>query len=85
MFFLKISSNSEITLYTKTVCPKCLLVKSELKRAGVTPVLINIEHNENAKQTIIDNGFLSVPVIQCQNEFMGDIREILLVIEASME
>ena len=40
-------------LYTKTICPKCLWVKSELQRAGLEVEIINIEQNEQAKQTII--------------------------------
>ena len=38
-------------LYTKTICPKCLLVKSELQRAGLEADIINIDEDEQAKQT----------------------------------
>ncbi|UZN00624.1 glutaredoxin [Lysinibacillus sp. MHQ-1] len=44
-------------LYTKTICPKCLWVKSELQRAGLEAEIVNIDHDEQAKQTIIDAGF----------------------------
>jgi len=44
-------------LYTKTICPKCLWVKSELQRVGIEAEIVNIDHDEKAKQTIIDAGF----------------------------
>ena len=68
-------------LYTKTICPKCLWVKSELQRAGLEVEIMNIDHNEQAKQTIIDAGFLSVPVLEFNKKFIGDVKEIVSQIE----
>ena len=68
-------------LYTKTICPKCLWVKSELQRAGLEVEIVNIDHHEQAKQTIIDAGFLSVPVLEFNEKFIGDVKEIVSQIE----
>lgn len=68
-------------LYTKTVCPKCLWVKSELQQNGVEAEIINIDHNVEAKQKIVDGGFLSVPVLEMNGEFIGDVKEIISRIE----
>ncbi|MDM5332186.1 glutaredoxin [Ureibacillus composti] len=68
-------------LYTKTICPKCLWVKSELQRAGIDAEVINIDHNEQARQAIVDAGFLSVPVLEKNGQFVGDVKEIVSQIE----
>ena len=68
-------------LYTKTICPKCMWVKAELQNAGIEVEMINIDHNEEAKQTILAKGFLSVPVFEINGEFIGDVKEIISKIE----
>lgn len=68
-------------LYTKTICPKCLWVKSELQRAGIDAEVVNIDHNEQARQAIVDAGFLSVPVLEKNGQFIGDVKEIVSQIE----
>ncbi|MGE7666773.1 glutaredoxin family protein [Ureibacillus composti] len=68
-------------LYTKTICPKCLWVKSELQRAGIDAQVINIDHNEQARLAIVDAGFLSVPVLEKNGQFIGDVKEIVSQIE----
>jgi len=68
-------------LYTKTICPKCLWVKSELQRAGIDAEVINIDHNEQARQAIVDAGLFSVPVLEKNGQFIGDVKEIVSQIE----
>lgn len=68
-------------LYTKTICPKCLWVKSELQNAGLEADIINIDHDEQAKQKIIDAGFLSVPVLEVDGKLIGDVKEVISQIE----
>lgn len=68
-------------LYTKTICPKCLWVKSELQRAGLEAEVINIDQDEQARQIIIDAGFFSVPIIEFEGKFIGDVKEIVSKIE----
>lgn len=68
-------------LYTKTICPKCMWVKSELLRAGLEVEVVNIDHDEQAKTKIIDAGFLTVPVFEYDGELLGDVQEIVSKIE----
>ncbi|MEG0383126.1 glutaredoxin [Solibacillus cecembensis] len=68
-------------LYTKTICPKCLWVKSELQNAGLEAEIINIDHDEQAKQKIIDAGLLSVPILEVDGMFIADVKEIIAQIE----
>lgn len=68
-------------LYTKTICPKCMWVKSELQRAGLEVEVVNIDHDEQAKTKIIDAGFLTVPVFEYDGELLGDVQEIVSKIE----
>ncbi|GGG16916.1 hypothetical protein GCM10007425_09090 [Lysinibacillus alkalisoli] len=68
-------------LYTKTICPKCLWVKSELENAGLAADLVNIDHDEEAKQAIVNAGFLSVPVLEADGKMIGDVKEIVSHIE----
>jgi len=70
-------------LYTKTICPKCLWVKSELQRVGLEAEIINIDHDEQAKQRIMEAGFLSVPVLEWEGKFIGDVKEVISQIELS--
>ena len=68
-------------LYTKTICPKCLLVKSELSQVGLEAELINIDHDEQAMLIITAAGFSSVPILEINGEFIGDVPTILNTIE----
>ncbi|MEK4426475.1 glutaredoxin family protein [Solibacillus sp. FSL K6-1523] len=68
-------------LYTKTICPKCLWVKSELQNAGLEAEIINIDHDEQAKQKIMEAGLLSVPVLEVDGTFTADVKEIIAQIE----
>ena len=68
-------------LYTKTICPKCLWVKSELSQVGLEAEFINIDHDEQAMSKIIAAGFSSVPILEINGEFIGDVPTILNRIE----
>lgn len=69
-------------LYTKTVCPKCLWVKSELSQVGIDAELINIDQNAEAYEKITSAGFASVPILEWNGELIGDVPQILAKIEA---
>ncbi|MER2106827.1 MAG: glutaredoxin [Solibacillus sp.] len=68
-------------LYTKTVCPKCLLVKAELNRVGLTPEILNIDQNEHAKEELLSAGFLAVPVLQIDDEWLHEVPAMLEKVE----
>ena len=59
-------------LYTKTICPKCLWVKSELEAANLQVEVINIDQDEHAKQTVVDAGFMAVPVLEVNGEWFAE-------------
>ncbi|MEK4284699.1 glutaredoxin family protein [Ureibacillus sp. FSL K6-0165] len=65
-------------LYSKKVCPKCLLMKYELNQLGYEGKYeeILIDHNEEAKEKLLNAGFLSVPVIEIDGELMDNIENI---------
>lgn len=65
-----------IKLYTKTVCPKCMLVKSMLNGAEIEFEVINIDENENGKNKVTEAGFMSVPIMEIDNKLIGDMTEI---------
>lgn len=71
-------------LYTKTVCPKCMWVKSEMQRAGVEAEIINIDHNEEAREMLIEAGIMSVPVLEADGAFILDPSEIVKKMEPSI-
>ncbi len=79
--FLYYEKRDPMKLYTKTICPKCLWVKSELQRARLEVDIINIDQDEQAKQRIMDAGFLSVPVLELEGRFIGDVKEVISQIE----
>lgn len=65
-------------LYTKNVCPKCMLMKYELKKLGFEGKYeeISIDRNEKAKEKLISAGFLSVPVVEIDGELMDDVEKV---------
>ena len=67
-------------LYTKTVCPKCLWVKSELAQAGLTADVVNLDENQEATKKITDAGFSSVPILEVGDELIGSVPAILVKI-----
>jgi|TARA_B100000085_G_C18524055_1_gene504929 glutaredoxin len=52
-----------ITVYTKTVCGYCGVAKRWLKNNGFTFEEVNIEHDPEARNLLVQNGFRSVPQI----------------------
>lgn len=64
-------------LYTKTVCPKCLWVKSELQRAGKDVDVINVDHDEVARDRLIAAGLMRLPVLEIDGRFVSGAEEIL--------
>lgn len=68
-------------LYTKTICPKCLWVKDTIKRKGLDVEILNTDHNEEAKQVLIDNGIMAVPVLEVDGELIVDVAKQMELLE----
>lgn len=64
-------------LYTRTVCPKCLWIKSEAMRAGVEVEIVNIDHDEEARERLIAAGIMSVPAMESDGAFLVSPEEMV--------
>lgn len=62
-----------------------MLVKAELTRAGLNPEILNIDQDENAKEALLSAGFLAVPVLQIDNEWLHDVPAMLEKVELMMQ
>ena len=65
-------------LYTRTVCPKCMLIKSELNVAGLEGQyeMINIDQDDRAKEKIVNAGFMTVPILEVGGKLIHDFAEM---------
>lgn len=63
-------------LFTKTVCPKCMLVKSMLESTGIEYEVVNIDQDEEAKEEIVGQGFMAVPILFNEDKFFATVPEI---------
>lgn len=68
-------------LYTRTVCPKCMWIKSELQRAGAEVEIINVDHDEQAFERLVEAGAKAVPVLEVNGSFIFDTNEMVQVLE----
>lgn len=64
-------------LFTKTICPKCMLVKATLERNNLQYEVVNIDECPEAREQLIANGFMSVPVLFNGENYQTDVSEIL--------
>lgn len=63
-------------LYTKTVCPKCIWIKSEAQRAGREVEVMNIDRDEAARERLVLAGISSVPALEADGRFILDPAEM---------
>lgn len=68
-------------LYTRTVCPKCMWIKSELQRAEVEVEIINVDHDAEAFERLVAAGAMSVPVMEVEGELIFDTNEMVKQLE----
>lgn len=68
-------------LYTKTVCPKCMWIKSEIARSELAIEIINIDHDEAAREKLIENGVMSLPVMEANGVFILDTNDMVKQME----
>lgn len=70
-----------IKLYTKTVCPKCIVAKAMLEDSGVVYEAFNIDTDNEAKQVLVDKGFMAVPIAEHDGNFFTSNEQIQGLIE----
>jgi len=66
-----------VILYTKTVCPRCMWIKSEAQRSGKEVKIVNIDHDEAARERLISAGIRSVPVLEADGEFWNKPEDMM--------
>ncbi len=52
-----------LVVFSKTVCPKCVTIKKQLKAEGKEFTEIKVDENQDAYQFLVSSGFRSVPVV----------------------
>ena len=52
-----------LTVYSKTNCPNCVKLKTQLNSWGIQYEEVNIEKNMDARTFVLDAGHRSVPVL----------------------
>ena len=67
-------------LYTRTVCPKCMLVKTLLDSAGVNYEIVNLDFDEKAETELKEKGFMGLPIALDEGEYHADIPSIQALI-----
>jgi glutaredoxin len=63
-------------LYTKTVCPKCIVAKAVLEEEGVRYETVNTDQDDVARELLLGKGFMGVPVAEHEGEFYASLPEI---------
>lgn len=58
-----------LKLYTKTVCPKCVVAKAMLNGNNIQFEAINVEQDEEARFKLKELGFLSVPIAELNDKY----------------
>lgn len=67
-----------IKVYTRTVCPKCIVAKNQLTDMGVEFEVVNVEENETEAQKLRDAGFQAAPIFEQNGNFFTNINELEL-------
>lgn len=64
-------------LYTKTICPKCIRVKSEINTLGLDVEILNMDKDQEAHDRIVEQNIMSAPVLEVDNTYIFDVPKIL--------
>lgn len=67
-------------LYTRTVCPKCQLIKFLLEGAKVEYDTVNLDFDSKAEEELKEKGFMSLPIALDNGEYYSDIPSIQALI-----
>ena len=65
---------SDITVYTKRVCPQCDQTKRMLNRQNVTYSEVRVDTDPQAVEELKQLGFMQVPVVVTPNETWSGFR-----------
>lgn len=60
----------KIEVYTSDTCPNCVKLKEYLKRNDIKYIEYNISKSSEYKKNLIKEGFLSVPVMKIEENYV---------------
>ena len=63
-------------LYTKTVCGKCMLVKTLLNEAKIEYEVVNLDFDEVSAEKLRNKGFMGMPILLDEGKYYADIPSI---------
>lgn len=69
-----------IILYTRTVCPKCMLVKQSLIASGVNYKTVNLDHDEVAEAKLREEGIMGLPTAEYKGKFHVDVPAVMKLV-----
>lgn len=64
-------------VYSKPNCPKCLILKRFLADNKIPHTYIDVSEDETEFQTLVDNGLMTLPVVNDGERFLDDFNQIL--------
>lgn len=67
-------------IYTRTVCPKCSLVKTLLDASNIEYEVVNLDNNIQAEEELKEKGFMSLPIVLDEGEYYSDLPSIQALI-----
>lgn len=67
-------------IYTRTVCPKCALVKTLLNASNVEYEVVNLDFDAQAEEELKEKGFMGLPIVLDNGEYYSDIPSIQALI-----
>ena len=63
-------------LYTRTVCAKCMLVKTLLDGAEIAYDVVNLDFDEESAEKLRNKGFMGLPILLDEGKYYADIPSI---------
>lgn len=68
-------------LYTKTVCPKCMLAKMWIENSDKEVEFINIDHDEELAEKFRKLGIMAAPILEAtEGNYVTEMSEIEKII-----
>jgi len=68
-------------LYTKNICPKCMLAKVWINESGKKVEIVNLDEHEEVRNELMSKGFSTMPILEVNDAYYTDIKEIQEIIE----
>ena len=66
--------SASVTVYTIPSCPQCTATKRALTKRGVAFQEVDLTTDENARETLKAEGFMSAPVVITDNDSWTGFR-----------